>query len=108
VGGNIRLKSEYTSVLVMPKNSFELPSPYPSQPKRDSRRAFNQTQKVAIFRRQKGKCAMCGKKLDFTLTDFDHIKPYESGGKTTVKNGQALHKECHTKKDSERKAEESG
>lgn len=41
---------------------------------------------------------MCGRKLDFTLADFDHIKPFESGGKTTVKNGEALHKDCHAKK----------
>jgi 5-methylcytosine-specific restriction endonuclease McrA len=70
----------------------------PKLPKRDSRRAFAYTQKVEIYRRQNGNCAMCGRKLDFTLADFDHIKPFESGGKTTVANGEALHKECHAKK----------
>jgi 5-methylcytosine-specific restriction endonuclease McrA len=74
------------------------PSLYPSQPRKDTRRSFTYIQKIAIFRRQKGKCAMCGRKLDFTLADFDHIKPFESGGKTTVKNGEALHKDCHAKK----------
>jgi 5-methylcytosine-specific restriction endonuclease McrA len=74
------------------------PNLYPKQTQKDSRRSFVYTQKVAIFRRQKGKCAICGKQLDFTLADFDHIRPFESGGKTTVKNGEALHKDCHTKK----------
>jgi 5-methylcytosine-specific restriction endonuclease McrA len=90
----------------LPKNPYDfrdvasvlIGGPEKKKPRRDSRRAFNQTQKVEIFRRQKGKCAMCHKKLDFTLADFDHIKPFESGGKTTVRNGQALHKDCHAKK----------
>jgi 5-methylcytosine-specific restriction endonuclease McrA len=70
----------------------------PTQPRRDSRRSFTYTQKVAIFRQQKGKCAICRKQLDFTLADFDHKKPFESGGKTTVKNGEAIHKDCHARK----------
>jgi len=37
----------------MPKDPFDLPNLYPSQPKRDSRRAFNQTQKKEILYQQK-------------------------------------------------------
>ena len=65
---------------------------------RDARRAFTETQKKEIFKRQKGKCAMCGKKLDWTHTEYDHKTSHSSGGKTTVRNGMALCLDCHRDK----------
>ncbi|MDH5744583.1 MAG: HNH endonuclease, partial [Candidatus Aminicenantes bacterium] len=79
----------------MPKDPFGLPSLYPSQHKRDSRRAFNQTQKKAILHQQDYKCAKCHEKLDLRATHFHHEKPWASGGRTITENGRALCSKCH-------------
>jgi hypothetical protein len=68
--------------------------------KRDSKRAFSQTQKNQILKQQNGKCA--GKwckhgKLDPTATHFHHIKGWADGGETKVKNGAAVCPNCHVK-----------
>lgn len=65
---------------------------------RDSRRAFNQTQKAEIWDNQDGLCANCGKKLQRKATHYDHKIPWEKEGKTDVKNGQALCANCHAEK----------
>jgi hypothetical protein len=68
---------------------------------RDTRRTFSQTQKNEIWDRQKGKCAgsHCEHKpLLRSATHYDHIIPWEKGGKTVVSNGQALCPTCHTLK----------
>ena len=66
------------------------------KPKRDSRRAFTQTQKKEILYQQGSKCARCHKKLDPREIEYDHKKPWAAGGKTTtVKNGRALCGSCH-------------
>ena len=68
---------------------------------RDTRRAFSQSQKNEIWDRQKGKCkgSHCRhSQLLRGATHYDHIKPHEDGGKTTVKNGQALCATCHALK----------
>lgn len=76
----------------------------PSQKKeteRDPRRAFSQTQRNEIWDRQKGRCAglHCGHKpLLRSATHYDHIIPWEKGGKTIVSNGQALCPTCHSVK----------
>jgi len=79
----------------MPKDPFGLPSLYPNQPKRDSRRAFTRTQKNEILYQQDNKCARCHKKLDPRAVQFDHAKPWASGGRTIKRNGRALCGECH-------------
>jgi 5-methylcytosine-specific restriction endonuclease McrA len=65
------------------------------KPKRDSRRAFTRTQKNEILYQQDGKCAKCHKKLDPRAIEFDHKKPWASGGRTITQNGRALCPECH-------------
>lgn len=65
---------------------------------RDSRRAFNETEKAEIWDNQDGYCAGCGEKLERRATHYDHKIPWEEGGKTNVKNGQALCANCHAKK----------
>lgn len=62
---------------------------------KDSRRAFTQTQKNEILVQQDYKCAECHKKLDLRATEFDHKKPWASGGRTIVVNGRALCAGCH-------------
>jgi hypothetical protein len=64
---------------------------------RDDRRKFSKSQEKKIFDKKNGHCAICGKKLELTLTHFHHKKPWSEGGKTTVKNGMALCVECHLK-----------
>jgi hypothetical protein len=66
--------------------------------KRDSRRAFSVSQKNEILYQQDHKCAssLCHhKKLDPRAIEFDHKKPWASGGRTITKNGRALCPECH-------------
>jgi len=57
-----------------------LPSLYPTQSKRDSRRSFSATQKRQILARQDYKCAKCHKKLGVAY-HFHHIKSWYSGEK---------------------------
>ncbi|MEM1563682.1 MAG: HNH endonuclease signature motif containing protein [Candidatus Bathyarchaeia archaeon] len=86
----------------MPKDPFKLPNIDWSdwileEPKRDSRRAFTESQKKDILVRQKYRCARCHKLLDLRATHFHHVKPWASGGKTRTANGVALCSECHDK-----------
>lgn len=77
--------------------NISLPSIHPSQTRKDSRRSFTQTQKNAILVQQNGKCAMCYRKLDPIVAEYDHKKSWASGGKTIIKNGRALCANCHKK-----------
>lgn len=54
--------------------------------------------KSELWRKQKGRCAMCGKKLDPHHYHIDHKKPVALGGKTTLSNLQLLCPECHMRK----------
>ena len=64
---------------------------------RDTRRAFTQTQKKEILYQQDNKCAICHKKLDPRDIEYDHKKPWASGGRTKTVNGRALCGSCHNK-----------
>ena len=64
---------------------------------KDKRRTFNQTQKKEILHWQDMKCAKCKSKLDPRDIEFDHKKPWASGGKTVAFNGRALCGSCHNK-----------
>lgn len=65
------------------------------KPARDTRRAFTQRQKNELWVQQNGKCATCHQELDPRYVEYDHGKAWADGGKTTVKNGQALCANCH-------------
>ncbi len=65
--------------------------------KRDSRRSFTKSQQKKIFDRQKGRCALCGERLELSSTHYHHKVPWSEGGKTTVKNGIAVCAKCHAK-----------
>jgi 5-methylcytosine-specific restriction endonuclease McrA len=65
---------------------------------RDSRRKFTKLQSDEVYSKQKGKCAGCNKWLDPLHTHYDHIKPWALGGRTIVKNCQALCANCHSEK----------
>lgn len=74
--------------------SFAVP-PKKRKAKRDSRRGFTTTQKNQILYQQNNRCAICHKKLDPRAIEFDHKKPWASGGRTVTVNGRALCPECH-------------
>ncbi len=60
-------------------------------------RFFNKRQKNALRLLSGNSCSICGIKLSSTF-HADHITPYSKGGKTTIKNGQALCKTCNLQK----------
>jgi hypothetical protein len=69
---------------------------------KDNQRMFDNIQRLAIYRRDKGICQLkikCnGKKCEWDNWHADHIIPWSKGGKTTVENGQVACPECNLSK----------
>ncbi|WP_425616705.1 HNH endonuclease family protein [Anatilimnocola sp. NA78] len=61
-------------------------------------RKFTDSQKLAAFERQKGKCPVCKKVFTIELMEGDHITPWHAGGKTIPANCQMLCKEDNRRK----------
>ena len=63
-------------------------------------RYFSASQRLQLFMKAEGKCQACRKTI--TLDDFhaDHITPFSRGGKTILRNGQALCVSCNLTKSS--------
>lgn len=65
---------------------------------KDSRRSFNEAERIAIYRSQDGLCQEClsaGKSEAEALVPWrqfeaDHVLPHSQGGRTTVDNAQVL------------------
>lgn len=74
---------------------------------KDDQRQFSFEQRLAIYRRDKGICQLkirCeGVKCDWDNWHADHKKPWISGGKTTVDNGQVACPKCNIVKGSQNK-----
>ena len=51
-----------------------------------------------VYASQRGCCAICGREVDFSRMEADHIEPWSIGGKTTAGNCQMLCKSCNLKK----------
>ncbi len=71
------------------------------RPKRlDENRLFTKEQKLAIFRRDKGRCRECDKKLRYgdKKTHYHHLDRYIEGGKTETDNGMLVCRNCHLNK----------
>ncbi len=68
---------------------------------RDTRRAFSEAERIAIYRRDNGRCQAClneGKsefeaQVSWSEYEADHILPHSKGGQTAIENGQVL---CRT------------
>jgi hypothetical protein len=65
---------------------------------KDERRAFNEAERIAIYRRDEGLCQMCldaGKpeaeaRIPWREFDADHVRPHGRGGRTVIENGRVL------------------
>ncbi len=65
---------------------------------KDSKRAFNEAERIAIYRRGKGICLVCNtdRKSDEDSTipwaeyEADHVLPHAHGGQTVISNAQLL------------------
>lgn len=63
-----------------------------------SLRTFAERDKITLYSRQKGLCAICGKPFDIKEMHADHIIPWSKGGRTVLENGQMLCTTCNLKK----------
>jgi hypothetical protein len=65
---------------------------------KDERRAFNEAERIQIYRRDNGLCQIClaeGKpeieaRVLWSEYDADHVLPHSKGGSTSVENAQVL------------------
>lgn len=65
---------------------------------KDKNRAFNEGQRIAIYRRDRGLCQECLKeeknekesRVSWDNYQADHIFPHSRGGETSIENGQVL------------------
>jgi len=48
-----------------------------------------------LYRRAKGRCEACGKKIDYDEMQVGHIKAYSKGGATTLANSACLCYRCN-------------
>lgn len=77
------------------------PTPVPTPPKRD--RSLRQREFNHLFRRDGGKCGICGQAFDMlnfnpSSIEVDHIKPRAAGGTDDLDNLQLAHARCNQRK----------
>ena len=65
---------------------------------KDSKRKFDETERVIIWRLADESCAKCNKPIELNEMHADHINPHSEGGRTTLKNAQSLCATCNLKK----------
>lgn len=61
-------------------------------------RVFTDSQKRTLYERQKGICPACSERFELKQMEADHITPWSQGGKTDLKNGQMLCRDCNRRK----------
>ena len=61
-------------------------------------RTFTDAQRLAVYERQHGICAICGNHFEIGEMEADHITPWVEGGKTKEDNCQMLCRECNRRK----------
>lgn len=66
--------------------------------KLDTKRIFNNDEKIKLFARDKGMCQKCKKEVGEFDWHADHILAWIRGGKSILENGQVLCKRCNLQK----------
>lgn len=61
-------------------------------------RSFPDKIKLAVWEKQKHKCADCGEEYDYQFMEGDHIIPWRKGGRTDMENCQMLCRKCNRRK----------
>ena len=74
---------------------------FPSQEERAGRCYISKADRIKLWKKQKGRCAICKRKLDPHNYHIDHKKPLALGGKNTLSNLQLLCPNCHSLKSKE-------
>jgi len=62
-----------------------------------ARRFATKRQRLELFLYQQGLCALCGDPLGDRY-EVDHVVPFSKDGPTETWNMQAVHSDCHRKK----------
>lgn len=86
-----RIFTEATDMLKSKKfktNAKLSPAPVPPSEKR----YISNFIKRQVYERDQGQCTKCGSKRDL---EYDHIKPFSMGGKSTIKNLRLLCRNCN-------------
>lgn len=65
-------------------------------------RAFDGNTRREVYERQKGVCAICGKRFAFEEMEADHVTPWAEGGHTVAANCQMLCRTCNRRKSDKR------
>jgi hypothetical protein len=66
--------------------------------RRDHKRLHDTEQKRTLYFRQEGKCAECGKDMEFKVTSAHHGIAHHKGGRTDdLKHAKLLHPRCHAR-----------
>jgi hypothetical protein len=71
---------------------------FPDIVAKDSRRSFDETERLVIWRRAFMKCQRCGLGIKLQEMHADHVTPHSRGGLTTIENAQALCVKCNLSK----------
>lgn len=61
-------------------------------------RTFSERERITMYHRQNGLCAICGKPFDIKEMHGDHVIPWSKGGITDLSNGQMLCTTCNIAK----------
>lgn len=69
---------------------------YPDVILKDSKRLFNDEERLAIWILGGKKCAKCGKNVDLDEMHADHQTQWAFGGETSLKNGRCLCISCNS------------
>ncbi len=68
----------------------------------EKRRALTRQQKLDVWQRQEGLCAICGRPVGLTMgVEWDHRVPLGLTGTNDLDNWQAIHIQCHRDKTTE-------
>ena len=77
--------------------SSEYKKMFPKIKYKDTIKLFNDEQKVIVYFKQNGLCAICENPLDFSKSEAHHKYERGRGGPTKIYNAQIVHHKCHVK-----------